>query len=87
MSKFALCKGVSVEYVDGNMVLLKDNGDAATLNNTAKNMVEKVLKEEFRDVIDNLKKEYEIEQNVVENDLNKLIEEMREKELIELKNG
>lgn len=86
MSKYALCKGVSVEYVDGNMVLLKDNGDAATLNNTAKNMVEKVLEEEFKDVLDNLKNEYEIEHNVVETDLNELIEEMCEKELIELKN-
>ena len=33
--KYRVCGDVSIERIDNSIVLLKDNGDAATLNDTA----------------------------------------------------
>ena len=84
MSRYKLCDDVSIEYVDGNMVILKGNGDAATTNYTAKDMIEIILKYSIDDARNILIEKYEADEVTVEADMTELIESLRQKNIIEV---
>lgn len=75
--KYKLCDGVSLENVEGNLILVMAQGDVAILNDTAGIIVKKIIEEPDNNIIDYLYKKYSIEKDNLRADTEELIMELR----------
>lgn len=84
--KYKLKKGVSLENIEDNLILVTDNGDTAILNDIAGDILSWVIDDTDSDIIiDNIAEEYkEVDRNVIQADVDDLLFELSEKEFLEL---
>lgn len=84
--KYKLKKGVSLENIEDNLILVTDNGDTAILNDIAGDILSWVKDDtDSAIIIDHIAEEYkEVDRNVIQTDVDDLLFELSEKEFLEL---
>ena len=78
---YRLSNGVTAELIDGCYILLKENGDAATLNETASFILDNMNKDQEH-LINLFCKEYMTDHKTAQTDIEELIAELLRRELI-----
>ncbi len=56
--RYQLCQGVSLEELDGNMVIITEKGDAATLNETGSFLLSGLIEQGLEETISKLRTEF-----------------------------
>ena len=79
---YKLCDDVSIERIDGNIVLLRDNGDAATLNETAALMFDLLLNTGVERAIQELVNRFDVNEQEIISDFEELINKLVDKDLV-----
>ena len=80
---YRLCHGTTMEDIDGNIVLLKDNGDAVTMNDTAAEILKLVITKGTLPAGDILREKYDVDAINIGNDIDELTQELVRSDLIE----
>ncbi len=82
---YKLCEGVTIEHVDGHSILITEKGDAAVLNETAEFILDLIIINGADDkaAIQKTSEIYNVDSNIVNSDVEKLVCELADKELIE----
>ena len=81
--KYQLSRGVTIERVDGQSIMITEAGDAAVLNETAGYILDHLLNGEKIDtIVQSTLQNYEVEYSVVTKDIEALLLALKNKGLI-----
>lgn len=83
--RYKLSEGVTIEHVDGNNILVSDDGAAAILNDTATSILRPITDgEDCGETAQKLANAYEMEVAIVVSDVEEFLHDLMEKNLIQL---
>lgn len=84
--RYGLCRGVTVEAVDGHTVVITEKGDAVVLNETAGFMLNTILEERsFEDAVRTGVECYDVDENTIRSDWEEFLRETINKNILVLK--
>lgn len=81
---YKISEEVSLETVDGQMVLVTDDGDVAVLNETGAHVMSKLKeKTKIETILEHICENYDVDEERLQKDINGFLLDLKEKGFIE----